>query len=308
MGAAFAGPARVARVREGAEVKHPRKRWLLVLSLAVWSGTIVQPWPANAGPASDVTEQFEGPGIVRSTKPNPNASHFVLQGVSVNGVCRFTFETAGVATRGTTGGIRYSQIAYDPRTCRSLIEVTAISRVSEGAPAVEAEEAGGGAGGEDASGGPQSNSTPQVLCPFENPYRDYQHTYTKDACVHSWFSDVVGIHVNDLTNEVQWNPGGGCANNGWSYASWYAKWLSETGWEMESNTFSPSFSCTAVISKNNTRFENPIFCALIRVATWYDPQRITGKANGTYVVSGAWGSDQGTFCPVPLFFNQEVYP
>lgn len=77
---------------------------------------------------------------------------------------------------------------------------------------------------------------------------------------------------------------------------------------MESNTFSPSFSCTAVISKNNTRFENPIFCALITVATWYDPQRITGKANGTYQVSGAWGSDQGSICPLPLFFNQEVYP
>jgi hypothetical protein len=170
-------------------------------------------------------------------------------------------------------------------SCQDEIQLSAQLNTSQvsGSGAAAAQDAGGG----------QGNLGPEAPTPAagagascKNPSASGRY-FPDSACIDSWLEDPVGIHVNELANEVQWTPGSGCANHGAAYASWYAQWVPD-GWYPTNNNFYPSFSCSAVVSKSYVIFVNYVFCAGLYTYTDYYPQVIQGFANGGYSWSVSW--------------------
>ena len=252
---------------------------------------------AAAGVANGGTK-LSGPNVVRYAAPGDGPT-IVIQGIRLGDGC--LFRLAGT-TATSDPHSRYEEAAFDPTTCESEIRVVQADYRDTSAGASDS-DGGGVNGGNSApvlAGAALSTST--ALC--SNPNADKTHYYADSACIHSWFSDPANFHVNDLTNEVQWNPSGGCANSGAAYASWYAQWLSATGWYLVSNQFSPSFSCSGVTSLSYTKFWNGSFCGpSLPTDTWYWPQTITGLANGSYTWSTQWYKDG--VCSILLSFGYQ---
>lgn len=103
------------------------------------------------------------------------------------------------------------------------------------------------------------------------------------ASIHSWFSDPIGLHVNDVTNTVVWSPDGTCALPDGTVATTSAnyQWLGATGWQLGPNTWDRGASCTSVFSTSNVQFINNVFCALMTTNTYYQPNSVTGLPDGT---------------------------
>lgn len=271
-------------------------RVVLVSAVAV----LFLPVPATAAQRATGVDSDE---VVRYADPNPDASQITLHGRRIGpDSCEFSLEGTGAGARESQGAVRYDEIEYDPANCVSVIDV---SSADSGSADTQYGESIGGAS---ALAGPTTASSDtgaaSLLC--ENPYKDTSRTYTAAACIHSWFEDPPRIHVNDLTNYVQWNPSGGCATAGASHASYYIKYLTSTGWSVNSNKFSPSFSCSGVVSHNETVFQNTAFCAgVFPVLTGYN-QKITGRGNGTYSWSVTWAKNG--LCSGLLSFHTEQRP
>lgn len=269
---------------------------VLVLALVVAGAPAV----ALAVEPSAEPEHLSGPNVVRYAIVTTGPT-FIVQGAALpNGGCRFSLQGNGLAG---DPGARLDEVALDPTTCQAEIQETALVALSS--PSTEGSSAGGGTArgrvGVGGSVGPYYGGG--ATC--ANPYAD-NHYYPREACIHSWFEDPVHLHVNDLTNEVQWTPGNGCANNGPSYASWYAQYFSPTGWYILSNQFQPAFSCSSVTSKSTTVFANTVFCVGSLTTDWYAPQLIQGFANGTYTWSVQWY--QTGVCSYLLSFHTETSP
>lgn len=282
----------------------PRTLFSLVPAFAL---TMFVASPAPASPTPDGSEST-GARIVSYAEPDPSARHLELQGVRVgDDGCEFSLSGVRGASD-PSRWTRYSEISYDPSRCTSIIELTNPRQAARDETPTEDREASGGtkSATRSAAPGTRSESTSQAAPLCENPYRDTTHTYTRDACIHSWFEDPPGIHVNDLTNEVQWNASGGCAHAGWSAASYYAQWLGATGWRMLENSFMPSFSCSGVTSHNETIFSNTTFCAgVFAVFTGYN-QKITGLGSGGYSWNVRWAKNG--VCSGLLSFHTEQNP
>jgi len=236
-------------------------------------------------------------GLIRYSAQNPNARHMVLTGKKTsNGGCLLQLS-------GNTGTPSlYTETAYNPDTCQSFIdEAPAGSALpdSAGQQVIQQDSSATSAGQGGASAGTDPNFTEnaaaaQATC--TDPRRDTHHSYSHSACIHSWFHDPPGIHVNDVTNEVQWNPGSGCATHGASYASGYLQWYTPSGWQLYHNHFLDSFNCSGVTSdyidpsrsdNAGAAFVNEIFCAATVTYTYYASQ-ITGFSNGTYTWQVDW--------------------
>jgi hypothetical protein len=264
--------------------------FVLSLGLAAASLVIASPAVSLADPSSILS----GPNVIRYA-PTTTTS-FILNGISVAaGGCSFTLK----GSQGPDGVLTAQQeLAYDPSTCRAEI-----------GPAVDATPPGGSADQSVAGGGEgQQLSEPGASPDYgggarcTNPYAD-NHYYPYEACIHSWFADPPGFHVNDLTNEVQWTPAGGCASSGRTYASWYAQWLVATGWYLAGNTFAPSYLCAGVTSKSVTAYANTAFCSGFLTTTTYNPQLVEGFASGAYTWSVSW--TKSGVCSFLLGFHTE---
>lgn len=165
---------------------------------------------------------------MRYAQPDAEAQQLVIQGRRTGpDACESSL--ARPVAAGHTDGTRYDEIAYDGENCRSLLEIS--KPTGEPAPP----------DGTDSSGGMTSSAGPAfstgsagvaAVAPCENPYRDTIHFFSRAACIHSWFQDPApaNIRVNQLTNEVQWNPDGSCAQAGWAAVSYYLQWVTTTGW------------------------------------------------------------------------------
>ncbi|MCA1709106.1 MAG: hypothetical protein LC808_39835 [Actinobacteria bacterium] len=131
-----------------------------------------------------------------------------------------------------------------------------------------------------------------------NTYQDNSQYYHNYACNHVWFEDPVGWHVNDVANEVQWNPTiGSCAygaGTGPAYGSsiWY--WLTATGWYVKGQPqFTTSYTCSGVTSTTTSTFENDKFCALQTTHTYYNGNSVTGDQYGGFQTGGTYNKDGG---------------
>jgi len=281
------------------------RRRYQILAIVALSGAMASMNLVTAAGASGAVRTAAGgavrtpaaTGLIRYSAQNPSARHMVLTGKkTADGGCSFQLRAKVGAPS------QFTETAYDPSTCQSFIDVTAAAPVrsasvakSVAADATAATDSGQG----DTSAGDVPDFTDvlaasQATC--TDPYRDTGHSYSHSACIHSWFHDPPGIHVNDVTNEVQWNPGSGCATHGRAYSSGYLKWYTPSGWQLYLNHFIDSFRCAGVTSDyiNPSRsdnagagFVNEIFCAATVTYTYYASQ-ITGFANGTYTWQVDW--------------------
>lgn len=229
-------------------------------------------------------------------KPPSVLQNLIVQGRPTAGGCELSM-TVPVPMRGKHPGkvLRYDETAYDPTTCTSEIAVSLTTPArrpgnadtdhqSSGvasAPTVGAGQPGGGQG---------------IASTCVNPARDTSRFYSHSYCIHSWFEDPPGLHVNDVTNEVQWNPANGCATWGWSYASAYLQWLAGTGWRLLGHNFFPEASSHEAI------FENTTFCAPFTTLTGYN-QRMTGQADGGANWEYRWAKNG--VCSFLLSFHTE---
>lgn len=158
-------------------------RVVLVSAVAV----LLLPVPATA---AELATGADGDEVVRYAEPNPDASHITLHGRRIGpDSCEFSLEGTGIAgVRESQGAVRYDEIEYDPANCVSLIDV---SSAESGGADVQYGESTGAAS---AMAGPTTASSDigaaSLLC--ENPYKDTSRTYTRAACIHSWFEDPRG--------------------------------------------------------------------------------------------------------------------
>lgn len=264
-----------------------RRHWFRGATVMIAAAMSVGiPTAAGAQPSDDTA------ALVRYAAQNPSATHLVIKGTPVAGGCAFTAtgtgDGAAAKSSATTARTipRYSETAYNPKTCESFVDRIDVPFVAEPAGALPDGAAGGSGGGSGKVSGPSAVNPLVARC--NNPYRDTSRGYSHDACIHMWFEDPPGIHVNDVRNEVQWNPASGCASYGYAYASYYWTLLWQTGWWNTVDIYSPSFTCSGVTSRTTEIFQNDLFCATTISGTAYDPSYITGYANGSYYWSVSW--------------------
>jgi hypothetical protein len=222
--------------------------------------------------------------VVRYAAQDPGAAHVVLQGTKVPGGCKFTASGTGSAARKTV--VKQVETAFDAASCTSYLDRTVTAAAAQPAAAAAATGGGAGRGGAARTG---ARTADGVAAPLVarclNPYRNTTYYYSRDACVHSWFQDVNGVHVNDIRNEVQWNPYGGCATYGASWASYY--YTLGSGWANNLDRFASSFSCSGVTSQTSEGFYSNAFCGY-PASDRYDPGYVTGRADGSYAWSVTW--------------------
>ena len=264
-----------------------KSRVVLIAALCLVSGVLL-PWGSAFGMTQVPGNGQSSTGIIRYGTPNPAATHIVVQGVKTSGGCQFVLTGQGAA--GDQAVTEFQETSYDPATCQSSID-----EIQTSAPvSPTTSSANDGAGQSNGLNGTPSVSPAVAKC--ANPDRDTHHSYSHDNCIDSWFQDVVGKHLTEVRNEVQWNPANGCASSGRAFASWYATWLANDGWFEDFSNFVPSFNCSgvrsALLDSNisgdyGIEFENDIFCALSETTTWFASQ-ITGHGNGSYSWSVGW--------------------
>lgn len=264
----------------------PTAVFMLLTASAAWSVS----WAADP--------HLSGPDVIQyKTAVGPTE---ILTGTPLpGGGCAFSLEIAVPLGESAPGG---AEVAYNPRTCQSEIEFE--SGVSRAEPGAGSGSSGGGKAG---PGRPNSSGiTPQygggATC--SNPYASPGY-YPREACLHTWMQDPPGIHVTDLTTEVQWTPSGGCATAGAEYASYYEQHFVPTGWYLISSSFVPSFSCTNVVSAAAAAWQNNLFCANTPTGVTIT-QTIRGLANGTYNWSANW--TKSGVCSYLLSFQYDPSP
>ncbi len=246
---------------------------LLLAVSAAWPGSIVgaHSSPHLAGPDVNQYSIARSPTQIIHGKP---------QG---DGGCSFSFE--GSVELGHSGS-GLNEVAYDSKTCQAEIEFVPSASTGGIGPSTGAETSGGGSSGPSklGAGGIAPAYGGGASC--VNPYASNLY-YPREACLRSWMQDPIGLHVTEITNEVQWTPSGGCATNGRSYASYYEGHYGPSGWFLIGNSWQPSFTCQAVTSKSDMSWLNTLFCA----TTWTYvgiSQYIKGLPSGGYTWSVSW--------------------
>lgn len=229
-------------------------------------------------------------GVIGYSAQNPRATHVVLKGARVPGGCTFTAtgkgsasRSAATAVRGTV--VRQVETAYDPATCTSYIDQLAVPAAQQPLTTTPSVVGGGArvAGSRAASARP---AVSPLVARCTNPFRNTSSSFLDDACIHSWFQDASGFHVNDVRNEVQWNPSGGCASSGFASTSYY--WTEQAGWFNTLDRFASTYACSGVTSQTSESFQNNTYCSGSALSTTYDPGFITGHADNSYNWSVTW--------------------
>ncbi|MEV6343796.1 hypothetical protein [Actinoplanes sp. NPDC051851] len=252
--------------------KGVRIRFLLVAVLGI--AATAAAFPAQAGAAARA-------GLVRYAAQDPAAAHVTLRGTKVaGGGCRFT--ATGTGSAGETTAVQQVETAFDAATCTSYLDRTEVAAGTT-ATATVTRSGGSGRGAAGTTAGPEEGVSAQVASCY-NPYRSTAYYYSSDACIHSWFQDAYGNHLNDVRNEVQWNPYNGCATYGYSYASNY--WSYASGWINYLNGWTPSFSCSGVTSQSSVGFYTNSYCGYSY--DYYSPGYLTGYGDGSYAWSVTW--------------------
>lgn len=285
-----------------------RIRWRIrALAVIALSAALVSVNVAAADASAPAARPAPGSGLIRYSAQNPSARHVTLTGKKSGGGCTFKLTGSTAAAQAKSGVTTfYHETAYNPSTCQSFIDVSQVKAASAaparpaGAAAPSAAEQGTASTGQGTAFSGTAPSPPAAVTPAAatcaDPYRDTAHSYADSACIHSWFHDPPGIHVNDVTNEVQWNPGSGCANHGRSYSSGYLQWYTTSGWQLYLSHFASSATCGGIVSSYidpsrsdnaGAAFVNTIFCAATVTYTYYASQ-ITGFSNGSYQWQVDW--------------------
>lgn len=126
-----------------------------------------------------------------------NSVRYIIQGERLSsGGCSFSGE---FTLDGNAKSVTELEMAFDPDTCRSLIERgTMVASGDSTDP-------------DDTS---SSSNTETVDAPSGSSTTVSASLGIWDAQLHGWFEDPPGIHVNDAVNTIRWEPDGTCADAG----------------------------------------------------------------------------------------------
>lgn len=225
-------------------------------------------------------------GMIRYAEPNPAATHVVLQGTRVAGGCAFTATGTGTASTSRHNAVRQVETAYDAASCTSYADRLTVPATRQSATADAVRSGGGSRAGASRAAVTAESAVSPLVARCLNPYRNTTGSFSRDACIHSWFQDPNAVHVTDVRNEVQWNPAAGCASYGVSSTSYY--WAEQSGWFNTLDRFSSTYACAGVTSQTSEGFQHNTYCSGSAATTTYDPGYITGHADGSYNWSVTW--------------------
>ena len=231
---------------------------LAVIAVMVWQTghSVAQNEPTLSGPH---VVKYQHHAVLADSKK------FIRQGTPLSsGGCQFSSQT--ILKPGES--VTELELVFDPDTCRSLVQSgKLVGEYREYFP----------------PGQIQTKIDSKTHRAPGAPVSSDTTPSDPTASLHSWYSDPIGLHVNDVTNIVAWSPNGTCAFPDGTIAdtSQQLQWLTTTGWQLGPNTWSNGASCASVFSTSNAQFINNVFCALMTTNTYYQPNSVTGLPDGT---------------------------
>lgn len=275
---------------------------LIALTAMLLAGVMTV--PSGASVVNEVVD-LVGPAVTKydlAPYVFENSSRIIRVGARTpDGGCAFSGEK-----RLQSGeSITEIEIAYDPLTCRSLVETgklisgdeslaaaanseDAVSQSFTTAPAGQESEPGGG-------GSVLPTQEAFMWSWYDEPARwvfdcDVEETPNGVRCLLP--------PVNFVRNGIEWTPDGVCARSPGTTAESTSRIFAYQGtfWSAALNQFTRSpnpLPCGQdVFSQNVNRFENRFFCNTLRsiglpltqfgtTRTFYEPNRVEGDENGT---------------------------
>lgn len=266
----------------------------------------------TAGAAERVT--LSGPEVVDYGLAGyefEDSTRHIVEGTPDSGGCRFT----GEGTLQPGESVTQVEIAYDPATCRSLVERGTL--VGDGPP--EGSVRDGAQARSEAGGAPTDGLSAQSVL---GRFRAYQWSWYDEPARWVQGCDVEDScgplpPVNTVKNSVEWVPDGSCAvapgYTGWN--EYEITWLTLTGWEVKRNDWNHApdpIPCEQdIYSENYNHFQNRAFCtavggvlgAIFETNTYYEPNHVHGDRNG--VAYYRWSARKSGLCSALLRFNQK---
>lgn len=237
-------------------------RFLLVVSLTGWCELA---WSEFA---------LEGPNVIeyKHMIVLADTKQFIREGVRLSdGGCKFI----GNATLQKGESKTELELAYDPDTCRSLVEIgTLISDEFVHSPdQIETE----------AKVISKTPGSDVVVTEMLGSDEVQAASAASKAILHSWYEDPVGIDLNNVENSVEWHPDGSCAwpSGEWAIVTVSLSWFPYSGWYKVSDSHVATFSCGGVSIETTAHFRNDVFCVLSDdTFADYEPNKVTGLPNG----------------------------
>lgn len=282
-------------------MRRRTKAIFIVLTAILIAGALTV--PSNASVANDVLD-LVGPAVSRydlAPYVLENSSRMIRQGVPVaDGGCSFSGEKSLLPGQSVTE----IEIAYDPLTCRSLVESGILVGGDEGLVAADNSNDATGAipftrepsGNESEASGSPASATQRA---FMWSWYDEPARWTLNCGVEQGFSEgCVLPTVNFVRNQIGWEPDGVCAvppGTTGSTPDARIQKLTATGWSVAENIpnkspVGPLCGDQNIFNENRVRFENRLFCAVLTqnpflpffaTKTNYQPNHVSGDKNGT---------------------------
>lgn len=228
-------------------------------------------------------------------EPLVEAETFLIKGVrhSAEG-CTFSQKGSLSLQNRDRMRIRTRELAFDPESCRSLVEVGAVpSDVPFAMDATNPDSQS-----ESESGGASPGATDGVGTASHESFR---------VSIRQWFEEPAQQAVGDVTNYVEWSPTDNCASAGPWRRGHFRDWLEQTGWYLVGLTWDRGSNCFHVYSRNlDTHFKNEIFCGTIDTDVIFDINRVDGLAGetGRYTWQSKWHKFGG--CNDFLSYHRDV--
>jgi hypothetical protein len=236
---------------------------MAILSLSLGLVALGSQAALAAPTSSEDNAALSGPNVIQYGAPTGmvETSRTIVDGVrNASGEC---IVSDGAWMSASSAPVIQEEVAFDPVTCQSL--------VATGHPLISPGPGTAPNGSLSGSGGMRSADSSTAGDP--------------EGYVHAWVQDPTHIlHVNDVWDEINWTPAGGCADAGGWTGKWYLQWFGEDGWYVKSNQSGFAPSCYSVVAASTVNFENDVFC-LTTDNAYYEPVQIQGYANGEWYAS-----------------------
>ena len=236
---------------------------------------------------------LEGPNVItyEHDVTLENTSRSILEGERlVSGGCEFS----GKRTLNQEARVTELELAFDPDTCRSLIESgTRVSGDVSPEPDAERQARTQSVAAADGDAGVETGGEFSVI------------SRRTRASLHSFYEDPPGINVTDVTNSVEWTADATCALPPGTVADAATElaWFSPSGWGLQNAVFSFGGSCDGVGSQSDVHYKNGIFCLFMDTDNYYEPNRVIGQAGGTALY--IWAQRKEGTCAFLLSANRE---
>lgn len=243
---------------------------------------------------------LEGPEVIHYTNSDTllNASTSVIQGQRTgDGGCVFTgVDTVSLSEGEDRVTLRTQELAYDPSTCRSLIETGVPAALP---PLNESTEESRSI--QDSA----SASTPTGFGILTHAtYRAFQRL---------WYEEPAQQSVGEITNVAQWTPDDTCASptGGQDEITTTVDHLEQTGWRQISHEWNVSdpaiaFTCERVLSDARAHFKNMIFCITVDTDVFYDTNRVEGLPGTPGTARFTWSARKFGGCSALLAFKRDT--